>query len=163
MIRANAGWLALAPLLASLAPGRLANAHPAPSSTLRLEFENAEVRGEYWRPVSELAFARAVEPDTTLPAYLLSRLAVQTPAGSPWRITVRGVREARYLEHDFLVADVRLEPPSGSPARPLVIIDDVITHEVRNHVVFIVESRSAGGQLLGMLQYPARRLEIAAR
>jgi len=38
-----------------------------------------------------------------------------------------------------------------------------VTHEVRNHVIYVVELRDTGSQLLGLLQYPTRRLEIGAR
>jgi hypothetical protein len=31
---------------------------------------------------------------------------------------------------------------------------------VRNHVVFVVENRADGNRLIGMLQYPERRLTI---
>ena len=49
-----------------------AYAHPAPNSTLRLEFRADAVHAEYWVPVSELAFARAADPaGEEFAAYLL--------------------------------------------------------------------------------------------
>ncbi len=132
--------------------------HPSPNSTLRLKFGEQAISAEYWLPISELAFASPGTTDATLSAYLVSHLAAQSPGG-PWEISVKSIRKDQYLEHDFLVADIRLRPPPGGATRPLVITNDAITHEVRNHVVFVVES---GGPLLGILQYPARRVEIAA-
>jgi hypothetical protein len=158
MMRLRAVITALACLLASAA-----GAHPAPNSTLRLEFTDAAVRAEYWLPVSELGHARAAEPASALPDYLLRRLAVETPSGAAWRVAVRGIREDRYLEHDYLVADLALTPPRGAPLRQLVLVDDVITHEVRNHLLFVVQNLATGNQLVGTLQYPARRLAIQAR
>jgi len=77
-----------------------ANAHPAPNSTLRLEFRADAVHAEYWVPVSELAFARAADPaGEEFPAYLLRHFAVETPDGKAWRVSVNRVREADYLEH----------------------------------------------------------------
>ena len=43
-----------------------------------------------------------------------------------------------YLEHAYFVAELRLVPPRGAPAREFVLVNDAVTHEVRNHVVFVV-------------------------
>ena len=137
--------------------------HPAPNSLLRLEFRQDGVNAEYWLPVSELAHARAAEPsDPDFPTYLLRHLAAETHAGKPWRVTVQAVRDATYLDHAYLVAELRLVPPASTPVRELVLIEDAVTHEVRNHVVYVVEKHGVDSQLLGALQYPARRLEILA-
>ena len=138
-----------------------ASAHPAPNSSLRLELLAGALHGEYWLPVSELDHARADDPATDVPAYLLRRLSAATPAGAPWRISVKGIRGERYLDHDYLVADLLLAPPAGQPVNRLVLTDDVITHEVRNHRVFVVMQHPGGNRLLGTLQYPARRLDIS--
>jgi hypothetical protein len=153
--------LGIAAILA-LSPSA-ASAHPAPNSTLRLDFQRNEVRAQYWLPASELAHARAADPEGTLPAYLLRRLALRTFEGRPWRVEVLALREDRYLDHDYLVAELRLSPPEGATPRRFVLIDDVITHEVRNHVVFVVGKLDIGNGLIGTLQYPVSRLEIAAR
>lgn len=137
-----------------------AHSHPAPNSTLRLDFEAHAVRAEYWLPVSELGYARAGENAPDLAAYLLARLHAESPAGEAWKIHVKAVRADRYLEHDYLVAELQLAPPPGVAARPFVLVDDVITHEVRNHIVFVVENRPTGNRLIGMLQYPNRRLSV---
>jgi len=41
-----------------------------------------------------------------------------------------------------------------------VLLDDAVTHEVRNHVVVVLARDAAKPALLGALQYPARRLTI---
>jgi len=46
--------------------------------------------------------------------------------------------------------------------RAFVLLDDAVTHEVRNHVIYVIR-RDAGSDLLGLLQYPTRRLEVALR
>jgi hypothetical protein len=146
------GWLCAQP----------ASSHPAPNSTLRLEFLAGNVLAEYWLPVSELAHARASEPGLALRDYLLRRIEVRTAAGLSWRIELSGIRADHYLDHDFQVARLTLWPPAGESARRFVLIDDVITHEVRNHLVFVVQNLVGGNRIVGTLQYPARRLEVRA-
>ena len=158
-MRAARRFAALLCLLAAPA----AHSHPAPNSLLRLDFQPDAVHAEYWLPVSELAHARAAEPaDADFPAYLLRHVAAQTRAGKPWRVTVLAVRETTYLDHAYLVADLRLIPPAREPVREFVLIEDAVTHEVRNHVLYVVERQGAGNVVLGALQYPARQLEILA-
>ena len=151
---------ALTALLGLLAV--VAGAHPAPNSMLRLEFRADGVRVEYWVPESELAYARAADPGGDFPAYLLRHVGAETRDGKPWRMTVGAVRETTYLDHPYVVADLRLTPPAGTATKDFVLIDDAVTHEVRNHVVFVTARREQGSDLLGALQYPARRLRVAA-
>ncbi len=156
MIRAGVIGLLLGLLAAD------AGAHPAPNSMLRLDFRTSDVHAEYWIPASELAHARAADPQTGgFADYLLRHLAAESPDGASWQVRVDGVREASYVDHPYFVADVRLVPPAGATTRALVIVDDAVTHEVRNHRVFVVTRRDAGSDLIGILQYPARRLEVA--
>jgi len=56
---------------------------------------------------------------------------------------------------------VRLEIHRRGRRVAFVLVDDTVTHEVRNHRVYVVARRGAGSELLGILQYPARRLEVA--
>ena len=152
----------LAALLALL--GTAAGAHPAPNSLLKLDFRVAGVHAEYWVPVSELAYARAADRrGGGFADYLLRHVAVESARGVPWRVSVDGVREATYADHPYLVADLDLLPPAGVSPRSFVLLDDAVTHEVRNHVVYVMAQHDAGPELLGLIQYPARRLEIAAR
>ncbi len=137
-----------------------AAAHPAPNSLLKLEFGADSILAEYWVPASELAHARAAEPGGTDTAYLARHLAAETPAGAAWNIAIGPMREDIYLDHDYLVARLTLVPPAGASLRHFVLIDDTVTHEVRNHIVYVVTQGPDGVDLLGMLQYPARRLAI---
>ena len=148
-------------LLAMLAGA--AFAHPAPSSVLRLEFRAADVRAEYWVPESELEFARAADPGGGFQAYLLRHVTAETSAGAHWRVAVDSVRQTSYLGHPYRVAALTLAPPAGATARSFVLVDDAITHEVRNHVVYVVTRRGADSSLVGALQYPARRLDVPGR
>jgi hypothetical protein len=136
-------------------------AHPAPNSSLRLTVLADQVRAEYWLPVSELELARAQDPAADLPTYLLRRMSAQGPDGAAWRIAVTGIRQANYLDHEYLVAALLLTPAVGQPTRRLMLADDVITHEVRNHRLWVVQNLPAGNRVVGTLQYPVRRLEIA--
>jgi hypothetical protein len=138
-------------------------AHPAPNSVLRLDFAAHAVHAEYWVPISELEYARAADPAGEFPAYLLRHVAAETSAGRRWRIAVDGVRQQTYLDQPYLVATLTLVPPPGAPAREFVLVDDAVTHEVRNHRVYVVARRGATADVIGALQYPARRLLVAAR
>jgi hypothetical protein len=140
-----------------------ARAHPAPSSVVRLEFLPGAVRVEYWLPASELEYARLADPDGDLAAYLLRHVAAETAAGARWRVEVETVRAATYLEHPYFVAVLRLSPPADAGGEGLVLIDDAVTHEVRNHVVYVVARRGAESALVGALQYPTRRLDVPNR
>jgi hypothetical protein len=154
-LKVLAAGLAVLALLAAAA-----RSHPAPNSLLRLDFDGRVVRAEYWLPVSELAYALSGEDGPELSAYLLGRVAAESTSGAAWSIRVNTIREDRYLDHQYQVAELHLVPPAGEAERPFVLIDDAITHEVRNHVVFVVETRTGGNRLIGALQYPERRLPV---
>ncbi len=148
-----------AALLALLlvASGPSADAHPAPNSILRLDFRADSVGAELLVPVSELGFATAAQPSVdTVAAYLMRHVAAETAGGEPWRVEITQVRATTYLEHEYFRAELTFAPPRGAAAGHFVLVSDVITHEIRNHVIFVV----AEAELLGALQYPARRLDI---
>jgi hypothetical protein len=155
------GRAALAVLLASTCG--LASAHRAPNSFVRLEFAAHAVRVEMLVPQSELAFAMpgAGGPEA-FADYLSRHVAVETPDGMPWTMHIGEVRGVRYLDHDYQSVNLEITPPAGAPAQEFVLVDDAVTHEVRNHVV-IVTKRGTADQLLGTLQYPVRRLPITWR
>jgi hypothetical protein len=146
----------------------LAWAHSAPNSVVSLDFAAHTVHAELFVPVSELAYATAAERDgDDFPAYLLRHVSAHTPAGAAWTVDVRGVHRASTDGHDYWVAALELTPPHGASARDLVLVDDAVTHEVRNHVVTVLARSDAaaptglaGSRLLGVLQYPARSLAI---
>ena len=139
----------------------LAFAHSAPNSLIKLEFAADSVRAEVLVPESELAFATAAEHESgPFTDYLLRHLAAETPQGAAWKVEVRSVSNVMYLDHAYLSARVEFTPPPGASARAFVLIDDAVTHEVRNHVVLVVARGGATPEVLGALQYPARRLVI---
>lgn len=153
--------LAAALLLATLAAAAVA--HPAPSSIVRLEFRGAVVRAECWVPVSELEYARAADPAGGFADYLLRHVGAESAAGARWRVAVESVRDATYLGHAYRVAELSLAPPRGERAAAFVLVDDAVTHEVRNHLVYVVTHSGASSDLVGALQYPARRLDVISR
>jgi hypothetical protein len=163
-MRARARIAGPALLLASAA----AWAHRAPNSVVSLDFSANVVRAEVFVPASELAYATAAEHATgDFATYLLRHVSAHTPAGAAWSVQVRAARRASADGHDYWVAALELTPPHGASARDLVLVDDAVTHEVRNHVVTVLaRSDSAapagldGSSLLGVLQYPARSLSI---
>ena len=152
-----ASWLT--PLCAAV--GSLALAHSAPNSLVKLEFLVHTVRAEVLVPQSELAFATAAESATEPFAdYLQRHLSAETPQGAAWNLEVRSVATTTYLGHAYLSAQVVFTPPPGASVREFVLVDDAVTHEVRNHVVLVLATVDATPEVLGALQYPARRLSV---
>ena len=157
-MNARAAWM-----LALLCVARcgLALAHSAPNSFVKLDFLAQSVRAEVLVPESELAYATAAErASEPFAAYLLRHLSAETPQGAAWKVEVRSLSNTTYLEHAYLSAQVEFTPPAGASARAFVLVDDAVTHEVRNHVVIVLARGAANPELLGALQYPARRLAI---
>lgn len=156
-MRRVAYWLTL--LCAAV--GSLAQAHSAPNSLVKLDFLAHAVRAEVLVPESELAFAKAAERTTEpFAEYLQRHLSAETPQGAAWKLEVRSVVSTTYLGHAYLSAQVEFTPPPGASVREFVLIDDAVTHEVRNHVVLILATDAATPEVLGALQYPARRLSV---
>jgi len=139
----------------------LALAHNASNSLIKLDFVKDTVRAEILVPESELAFATAAEPvSKPFADYLLRHLSAETPQGAAWKVEVRSVSNVTYLDHAYLSAQVEFTPPPGASPRSFVLVDDAVTHEVRNHVVLVLARGTANPQVLGALQYPARRLVV---
>ena len=156
-MRHAASWLTLL----CGAVGTLALAHSAPNSLVKLDFLADAVRAEVLVPESELAYAKAAERTTEpFAEYLQRHLSAETPQGAAWKLEVRSVVSTTYLGHAYLSAQVEFTPPPGASVREFVLIDDAVTHEVRNHVVLILATDAATPEVLGALQYPARRLSV---
>jgi hypothetical protein len=134
-------------LLALLAAG--AAAHPAPNSLFKLDFRPAGVRAEYWVPLSELAYARTAEPGGDFADYLLRHVAVESARGAAWRVSVAGVRETCVRRPRLPGRGSALLPPARESPRPLVLVDDAVTHEVRNHVIYVVDCATPGRNCSG--------------
>jgi hypothetical protein len=134
-------------------------AHRAPNSVVKLEFATDHVVSEVMVPRSELAHALpANEGQAALTRYLLQHVGAETTAGTPWRVEILGVRDSTYVDHEYMLAELNLIPPRGASPRSFVLITDSVTHEVRNHIVWVVDTGS--NELLGSLQYPERRLRV---
>jgi len=148
--------------LACAAVAGLALAHSAPNSFVKLRFDQNSVRAEVLVPESELSVATAAEHGTeSFALYLQRHLSAETARGAAWKVEVKSVRDTTYLEHDYLSAEVVLTPPPGSPVREFVLVDDAVTHEVRNHTVLVLAQDAGEPRVLGVLQYPARRLAVS--
>jgi hypothetical protein len=156
---------ALASLLAMCAPTL---AHHAPNSFVRLDFRAQSVGVRLMVPRSELAYAMEDTPTAdSLPAYLLRHVGASTPQGAAWSVRVSAVRAITYLEQAYFEAELEFLPPPGRTPRDFIFTDDAVTHEVRNHVIFVVAARNStdlalerAPELAGALQYPARQLAI---
>ena len=158
LMKSRAAWM-----LALLCVARCgaALAHSAPNSFVKLSFLAQSVRAEVLVPESELAYATAAErASEPFAAYLLRHLSAETPQGAAWKVDVRSFSHTTYLEHAYLSAQVEFTPPAGASSGTFVLIDDAVTHEVRNHVVIVLARGAGNPELLGALQYPARRLAV---
>jgi hypothetical protein len=139
----------------------LALAHRAPNSFVRLQVSSEGLRAQVLVPESELAFAMpGAQGPEAFANYLLKHLAVESPQGTQWTIAIRDVRSELYFEHAYMIAELECTPPAGAPSHAFVLVDDAVTHEVRNHVV-VVTRDGAKNPLLGALQYPASRLAVS--
>jgi hypothetical protein len=158
---------AFALLALALLP-RSASAHHAPQSFVKFEFRATSVGAEVMLPVSELRFALGAEPQAArLRPYLLAHVAAATPQGARWTVKVVDVEATEYFGQPYLRARLDLVPPARASARDFVFHHDAVTHEVRNHVVWLVAARDHADAaladapvLLGALQYPTRELPI---
>ena len=134
-------------------------AHRAPNSVVRVEFGADRVHAEVMVPRSELEHAMTGPQDAAaFGAYLLRHMRAETPAGARWNVRVQSIREQRYVDHDYLLAQLELVPPRGASPGRFVLIDEAVTHEVRNHVVWVVTRQD--DVLVGALQYPQNRIAI---
>jgi hypothetical protein len=139
----------------------LALAHSSPHSLVKLDIAGDSVRAEVLVPESELSFATAAERvSEPFADYLLRHLSAETPQGAAWKVEVRSVSNVTYLDHAYLSAQVEFTPPPGASPRAFVLVDDAVTHEVRNHVVLVLARGAENPEVLGALQYPARRLVV---
>ena len=75
-------------------------------------------------------------------------------------MAVLSLRHVTYLEHAYLSAQLEFTPPAGASPGAFILVDDAVTHEVRNHVVIVLAPGAEKPELLGALQYPARRLAV---
>jgi hypothetical protein len=140
---------------------RASYAHNAPQSFVKLDIREQAVHAEILVPESEFRFALAAElPKPSFENYLLRHLGATSPAGATWKIEVRKVGNISYLEHPYLTAEVVMTPPAGNITGRFVLSNDAVTHEVRNHVIVVLARTAAATNLLGILQYPARQLNV---
>ncbi len=143
-------------------------AHHAPNSFVRLDFRERSVKAEVMVPLSELGYALQGTPTVdAFPGYLLRHMSVTTVRGAAWTVKVTSVHAMTYFDQPYFRAEVELAPPPGGSARDFVLTSDAVTHEVRNHVVYVVAERdyadttlAAAPRLLGILQYPVRQLAV---
>ena len=129
------------------------------SRSCKLDFLARAVRAEILVPESELAFATAADP-----ANLSRRICCVTsrsrPRGAPWKIEVLVGTRHHVSRPCLFAAEVVLTPPAGHSDAHFVLVDDAVTHEVRNHVIVVLAQTSAAPVMLGALQHPVRTLQI---
>ncbi len=167
--------LLIAALVAALATwAGPAAAHLTPNSEIRLDFARDSVTAEVLIPLGELGYAlgRPVSPrlgpaPPELRAYVLDHLAVRTPDGRPWTLTLSDLRIVADAGGPDLVGRVLMRPPAGASLRRFDFSYSGVIDRVRNHFVLVlVRTDYAGGQLsedprlLGGLQWGARTLHV---
>ena len=67
-------------------------------------------------------------------------------------------------DHDYWTVDMMLTPSPDGDVSDLVLVDDAITREIRNHFIFATaradEAAGTAANVVGVLQYPTSRLSI---
>ncbi len=162
---------AVAAVIASSSP---AAAHPAPSSSVALTFGPRSVQAKLLLPVSELTYAMtdvaSQDPgsaridERALRRYVATHVSAESHDGAPWSVTVRAVKADTLDDHDYWTVDMMLTPPPDGDVTDLVLVDDAITREIRNHFIFATaragEAAGTTADVVGILQYPTSRLSI---
>lgn len=153
--------------------GRPANAHLTPNSEVNIDFGPREAVADIIIPRSEYAFATG-NPVSNDPqslakakAYLLQQIAVTTPEGRQWTLSIEKIAFVQIAGPPDLHAIVRMTAPPGAQARRLTMDWRAVIGTVPNHfVLFVTRSDYSAGkldedrQVLGALQGDQRRLVI---
>ena len=169
-----AGIVAVAVAAAVIASSPPAEAHPAASSSVALTFAPRSVQAKLLLPVSELAYAMTdVVPqdlgsarldEQALRGYVVGHVSAESHDGAPWAVAVSRVKAETLDDHDYWAVDMMLTPPSDGDVSDLVLVDDAITREIRNHFIFATacanEAAGTAVDAVGVLQYPTSRLSI---
>ena len=169
---AAAGMVAVAAAIVAVSP--TAEAHPAPSSSVALTFAPRSVQAKLLLPVSELTYAMtdiaSQDPgsaridERALRRYLAAHVSAESHDGAPWSAKVRTVKAETLDDHDYWTVDMTLTPPPDGDVSDLVLVDDAITREIRNHFIFATaradDAAGTKANVVGVLQYPASRLSI---
>lgn len=158
-----------------IAASPTAEAHPAPSSSVALTFATRSVKAQLLLPVSELTYAMtdvaSQDPgsahidERALRRYVVAHVSAESHDGAPWSVAVRAVKAETLDDHDYWAVDMMLTPPPDCDVSDLVLVDDAITREIRNHFIFATarasEAAGTAADVVGILQYPASRLSIS--
>lgn len=96
--------------------------------------------------------------------YLATHLSAESQDGAPWSVAIRTVKADNLDDHDYWTVDMMLTPPPDGDVSDLVLVDDAITREIRNHFIFATaradEAAGTAANVVGVLQYPTSRLPI---
>lgn len=171
---AAAGMVAVAVTAAIIAVSPPVEAHPAPSSSVELTFASGSVQAKLLLPVSELTYAMtdiaSQDPgsaridERALRRYLAAHVSAESHDGAPWSASVRTVKAETLDDHDYWTVDMTLTPTPDGDVSDLVLVDDAITREIRNHFIFATaradDATGTKANVVGVLQYPASRLSI---
>jgi hypothetical protein len=160
-------------MIAIVAASPAVQAHPAPSSSVALTFAPRSVQAKLLLPVSELTYAMtdvaAQDPgsaridELALRGYLAAHVSAESHDGAPWSVAVKAMKAETLDDHDYWTVDMMLTPPPDGDVSDLVLVDDAITREIRNHFIFATARADEAGiasNVVGVLQYPASRLSI---
>jgi hypothetical protein len=135
----------------------VASAHSAPSSEVRITVGEHEAHVEIQVPASELAHVPVTDA-AQLARYLPAHISATTVDGVAWSAAFGAIQPLMIDGHPYWSTSIVWTPPEGADGSRLVLDDDAITHEVRNHYIVVRD----GTQMLGVMQYPQHRMTIGA-
>lgn len=127
-------------------------AHLTPNSEIRLAFAPGAVTADVIVPQAEFAYATGLATDNSAvslaraKARVLSDMAVLSPDGQPWRVTVDRIAFEQIAGPPDLHLSLTLTAPSGASDRALRWRWHVVTREAHNHfALLVIEGDLAGG------------------
>lgn len=131
---------------------RPAFAHLTPNSEIRLDFAPGAIKADVIVPQAEFAYATGLATDNraeTLArakARVLADMAVLTPDGAPWTITVNRIAFERIAGPPDLHLNLTLTPPPGASDRSLRWRWHVVTRQAPSHfALLVIDGDLAGG------------------
>lgn len=137
--------------------------HLTPNSEIRLDFAPGVIKADVIVPQAEFAYATGLSADNRSQTLaraqtrMLADMAVLTPDGRPWTITVDRIAFEQIAGPPDLHVNLTLTPPSGVSERRLRWRWNVVTRQAPSHfALLVVEADLAGGvngerELIGAL------------
>lgn len=144
-------------------------AHSTPNSEVRLKLTENRVVADIIVPQGEYAFGTGYPADGSTRSnllarqYLASHIAVSTPGGKPWSVSIEDVKFVQTNGPPDLLAVAHLVPPKGVPANDFTIAWQVLINEIPGHFALVLQdAEGIGGDdiVIGAVRKGTGPLEV---